>query len=273
MLDLENISTKEDIIREFFTWLFDDSRIKNHSISLQKETDLTLVKDYNDPNIYFPNQIYDFFQTQAMKRIGRVGQLFFTVNIFPNTYHNRLEHSKGVYNRKVEEFIYNFQQPEWKDFIESNDLKLTLIAELIKVAGHDIGHFPLSHAFEEQVFQTHGAHEIIGQRLMLENPEIQSVLSSISDDLPEVLSSLYSHPVLNFPAHDESSYDVDRLDYVSRDALYKGNPVSLHTAKYSPTPRLSTTDSFVDVYNQESISNIEELLKKRDEFYSSLYMS
>lgn len=273
MLDLENISTKEDIIKEFFTWLFDDSRIKNHSITLQKETDLTLVKDYNDPNIYFPNQIYDFFQTQAMKRLGRVGQLFFTVNIFPNTYHNRLEHSKGVYNRKVEEFIYDFQQPEWKNFIESNDLKLTLIAELIKVAGHDIGHFPLSHAFEEQVFQTHGAHEIIGQRLMLENPEIQSVLLSISDDLPEVLSSLYSKPVLNFPAHDESSYDVDRLDYVSRDALYKGNPISLHTAKYSSTPRLSTTDSFVDVYDKESIANIEELLKKRNEFYSSLYMS
>ena len=146
MLDLENISTKEDIIKEFFTWLFDDSRIKNRSITLQKETDLTLVKDYNDPNIYFPN-------------------------------------------RKVEEFIYNSQQPEWKNFIESNDLKLTLIAELIKVAGHDIGHFPLSHAFEEQVFQTHGAHEIIGQRLMLENPEIQSVLLSISDDLSEVLSS------------------------------------------------------------------------------------
>ena len=179
MLDLENVNTKEDIIKEFFSWLFDNYRIKNHSIALQKETDLTLVKDYNDPNIYFPNQIYDFFQTQAMKRLGRVGQLFFTVNIFPNTYHNRLEHSKGVYNRKVEEFIYNFQQPEWKNFIESNDLKLTLIAELIKVAGHDIGHFPLSHAFEEQVFQTHGAHEIIGQRLMLENPEIQSVLLSI----------------------------------------------------------------------------------------------
>lgn len=103
-------------------------------------------------------------------------------------------------------------------------MKLTLIAELIKVAGHDIGHFPLSHAFEEQVFQTHGAHEIIGQRLMLENPEIQSVLLSISDDLPEVLSSLYSKPVLNFSAHDESSYDVDRLDYVSRDALYKEIP-------------------------------------------------
>ena len=97
MLDLENISTKEDIIKEFFTWLFDDSRIKNHSITLQKETDLTLVKDYNDPNIYFPNQIYDFFQTQAMRRLGRVGQLFFTVNIFPNTYHNRLENSKVVY--------------------------------------------------------------------------------------------------------------------------------------------------------------------------------
>lgn len=83
MLDLENISTKEDIIREFFTWLFADSRIKNHSISLQKETDLTLVKDYNDPNIYFPNQIYDFFQTQAMKRLGRVGNSFLLLIFFP----------------------------------------------------------------------------------------------------------------------------------------------------------------------------------------------
>ena len=74
---------------------------------------------------------------------------FFTVNIFPNTYHNRLEHSKGVYNRKVEEFIYNFQQPEWKNFIESNDLKLTLIAELIKdmILGISLYHMLLKNRF------------------------------------------------------------------------------------------------------------------------------
>ena len=136
--EIQEVTTKNEIMNEFFTWLFDDSNIQEKSVKLIREIDLSLAHNYMDPNIYFPEPIYRFFETPAMKRLGRISQLSLTVNEFPNTYHHRLEHSKGVYNRKVEEMIYNFRSPEWKKYIEDNNLKLYLIAELIKMAGHDI---------------------------------------------------------------------------------------------------------------------------------------
>ena len=179
-MNLENLESKEPLIRDFFTWLFDDDRIINKEVILEKEIDLTLAPYYMDPNIYFPKQIFDFFNTKAMKRLGRVSQLGLVINDFPNTYHNRLDHSKGVYYRKLEEMLYNFQNPDWKKNIESQKMKLYLLADLIKMAGHDIGHFPFSHAFEEQVFHCHGIHEEAGKKIMLEDPEIINVLNIIS---------------------------------------------------------------------------------------------
>ena len=202
MENLEDLETKEKLFQDFFTWLFNNSHVKNKNIKLISEIDVSLARDYNDPYIYYPEQFNTFFQTLAMKRLDRISQLSLSINTFPNTFHSRLEHSKGVYNRKLEEFVYNYQKPEWKKYIEDNDLKLYLIAELIKIAGHDIGHFPLSHAFEEQLFCVHGPHEILGKRIMLESPEIKSALSNISDELPTILDELYSNNLLNFKAHD-----------------------------------------------------------------------
>lgn len=273
MNNLEDLETKEKIYQDFFTWLFDNSHVKNSNIKLKSEIDLSLARDYKDPYIYYPEQFDTFFNSTPMKRLGRISQLSLSVNTFPNAFHSRLEHSKGVYNRKVEEFIYDYQKPEWKKYIEDNDLKLYLIAELIKVAGHDIGHFPLSHAFEEQLFYVHGPHEVFGKRIMLESPEIQSTLTDISDKLPSTLEELYSTNLLNFWSHDESSYDVDRLDYISRDNLYAGTPVSLKNAQYTSLPKISKKSNFIDVYSLEELPEIEKLLLVRKNGYDTMYMS
>ncbi len=271
--DLQDMTTKEEIMNKFFTWLFDDVDVKDKSVILKSEVDLSLAHDYFDPKIYFPEQIYRFFQTPAMRRLGRISQLSLSVNEFPNTYHDRLEHSKGVYNRKLEEMIYNFKSAEWRQYIESNNLKLYLIAELIKIAGHDIGHFPFSHAMEEQLCGYHGAHEIIGQKIMLEDKETQDVLISISPKLPDILKNLYEHDFLNFRLHDESSYDVDRVDYISRDSLYVGSPVNIKTLPYTSIPYVSHIEPFVDAYSHYSLSDIENLLNLREYGYDTLYMS
>lgn len=90
-MNLENLETKEPLIKDFFTWLFDDERIINQDVSLEKEMDLTLAHDYIDANIYYPKQISDFFSTKAMKRLGRISQLDLVIDQYPNTYHNRLD--------------------------------------------------------------------------------------------------------------------------------------------------------------------------------------
>ena len=86
-----------------------------------------------------------------MKRLGRINQLGLAISENNNFYHNRLEHSKGTYNRKLEELIYLTSDNSYKEYIEKNNLKLYLLAELIKEAGHDIGHLPLSHIMEIKI--------------------------------------------------------------------------------------------------------------------------
>lgn len=95
------------------------------------------------------------------------------------------------------------------------------------MAGHDIGHTPLSHAIERETLGRKGLHEEVGKRIMLEDSEIQQALLSISPDLPKVLANLYDENILNFREHDESNYDVDRLDYLNRDNLYIGSRLYL----------------------------------------------
>lgn len=114
MLRLENVENKKQAFQIFFMWLFDDDRIIDKSIVLYDEIDFALCSSYCDPNIYYPAQIKRFFDTQAMNRLSRISQLGLAINNHPNLYHSRLEHSKGVYYRKVEEFFYNFQDSSWK---------------------------------------------------------------------------------------------------------------------------------------------------------------
>lgn len=291
MIILENIDTKEELIKEFYTWLFDDKLIVDKSVELQKELDISLVQSHSDPYIYYPKQISNFFNTSLMKRLSRISQLGLANNIYTNAYHSRLEHSKGVYNRKLEEFLYNFQNKDWRNIIEEKNQKIYLLADLIKMAGHDIGHLPLSHLMEIELFSYRGAHEDLGKRIMLENPEIQFVLKQISPKLPEILNNLYENNVMNFKEHDESNYDVDRLDYVCRDHFYIGTPINLpHTnyetvqvqLDYDGKPKVSnlkniltstSSGSFIDVYDNNSLNVIETLLEKRLYGYETIYTS
>lgn len=288
---LEDVENKKQVLQPFFEWLFDDSRITNKSVTLFGEVDYTLASTYSDCNIYYPKPIMNFFETEAMRRLGRVSQLDLAINYHPNLYHTRLDHSKGVYNRKVEELFYRFQEPKWKKFIENNNLKLYLIAELLKMAGHDIGHLSLSHAFEDQVCKKRGVHEEIGKRLMLEDEEIQNIFNSISPYLSTIIHELYENDILNFKEHDESSYDVDRLDYLNRDSLYLGFKSELPTITYTPVcvnidednvPKRNQDNSiseatngknYIDVYDFSNLKDIEKSLLLREKRYTSLYVS
>lgn len=291
MQRLEDVENKKEVLEKFFIWLFNDDKIIKKSISLHSEIDFSLCAHYSDPNIYYPEQLKYFFDTKAMKRLSRISQLGLAINNYPNLYHNRLEHSKGTYNKKMEEFFYKYQDLSWRKYIEDNNLKLYLIAELIKVAGHDIGHLPLSHALEEQIYGKRGVHEEIGQRIMLENDEIQKVISDISPELPSKLAELYNNDLFNFKSHDESNYDIDRLDYLVRDSLYRGTNTYLPIQNYksirvkcnednmpeqSSDYSISESNSgncYIDVYDFSSLQEIEKALDLREQQYKEIYMS
>ena len=294
---MENLETridKKEIVEEFFKWLFD-----KENIELVEEIDLSLARTYYDSNIYYTKEILDFFNTRAMKRLEKISQLGTIILQNSNCYHNRLEHSKGTYNRKLEELIYLTSDIKYKKFIEENNLKQYLIAELIKVAAHDIGHLPLSHVLEVTIVGKRGYHEDIGKRILLEDKEINVVLEKIYPNLKDYIEKLITEDVLSFNSHDEGNYDVDRLDYILRDYLYYGIMLKDYSHEHYKAEFAKTDENGniernkdgsivllseeeqksniprkqIDVYENTSLKSIEEFLETRVQAYKNLYFS
>ena len=290
MIYLKDLKDKSKIIEDFFKWALDKD-----SVPLSSEIDLTLAQEYMDPNIYYTKEIAELFQTKAMKRLGRVAQLGLAVSDNPNNYHNRLDHSKGTYNRKLEELIYLTSNQEYRKYIEDNNLKLYLIAELIKEATHDIGHLPLSHVMEIKVVGRREFHEDIGKRIVLEDEEIGDVLKNINPNLRRVIETIYRYDTLNMEAHDEGNYDVDRMDYVLRDSTYNGDRVQEYNneqyrklyvciddegnilknsdGSLQITNKDDMSSKEIDVYENDSLKHIEDFLKRREKLYEKIYFS
>lgn len=290
MDNLNNVRNKKRIVEKFFKWVFD-----RENVELEQEVDITLVADYYDPNIYYPKEIAAFFKTDAMQRLGRIGQLGLMVLEGNNFYNNRLEHSKGVYNRKLEELIYLSASKDFRKYIEENNLKMYLVAELIKLAAHDIGHLPLSHIMEVKVLGRRGAHEDLGRRVLLEDEQISQVLDSICPNFKEILKEQINEDVLSLDSHDDGNYDVDRLDYLYRDALYSGVKIKDYDherfyrkyAKLDENGKLARNSDgsiiiaddnceekvMVDIYKARSLKEIEKLLELRVQNYQNMYFS
>ena len=254
---------------EFFKWLFD-----NDNISLESTTDLTLCPNYEDSNIYYPKELGDFFRTLPMKRISRILQLSKFIELDKYTYHTRFEHCMGTYDKKKRIILNLYKDENFRKYIEDNNLKEYLIAELIKSAGHDIGHLPLSHVLEISVINKIEFHEVMGRRILLENKEIREVLDSISPTLHQALKTTLTSDVFGLDLIDEGNYDIDRFDYLIRDLFYRGQKTSL---KFEPF-RLSRLDingetKTIPVFDINSVSEIEKFLKLREKAYKECYFN
>jgi len=143
--------------------------------------------------------------TPEVQRLRRIKQLGFSNLVYPGANHSRFEHSLGVYHlagslvRQVDEH----QRDE------------LLAAALL----HDIGHGPYSHATEALIERyTRKSHEEVEE--LLRRGAISEVLKDFSLSASSVAGHIrgetYPGQIIN------SEIDVDRMDYLVRDAYYTG---------------------------------------------------
>ena len=262
---MESNDRQENI--DFFKWL-----LSKEKIDLEQTLDFTLCSSKEDANIYYPKEIGRFFETLPMKRLSKILQLGNLIDYNSNLYHTRFEHCMGVYNQKKAILIDLWKNDAYRSYVEKNDLKLYLLAELIKSAGHDIGHLPLSHIMEISVINQREFHEVMGKRILLENPEIQQCLKDIDNRLPEVLKEVLENDTLGLKFIDEGNYDIDRYDYITRDSLYGGKKSDSFFRKFElleieENGELKT----VPVFDISSLDAIEDFLSVRHQQYENLY--
>ncbi len=159
--------------------------------------------------------ILDLINTPEFQRLRRVKQLGITSSVFHGAEHSRFGHSVGVYElaRRITERFEQYYSDVW----DPKERRLTLVAALL----HDIGHGAFSHTFEHLF---HTDHEAMTREIITGDTEIHRVLAQVSPDFPNkvasVIAKTYENPqVVQLIS---SQIDVDRMDYLLRDAYFTG---------------------------------------------------
>ncbi|MGH7537206.1 MAG: HD domain-containing protein, partial [Gemmatimonadales bacterium] len=174
---------------------------------------LEVVRDPLWNNIRLEPEALALLDTPSVQRLRYVRQLGHAFLVYPGATHSRFEHALGAYHLARRALTHLEEGGQRPDALDALRLKLAALL-------HDIGHYPFSHALEEAGLPS---HEALAERHLarrdlggaLERCGIvpAKLLALIRGQTREPLAGLVSGAV-----------DVDKLDYLSRDAWMCGVP-------------------------------------------------
>jgi uncharacterized protein len=170
---------------------------------------MKIIKDPVHGYIEVAPYALDLLDSAALQRLRYIRQLGFSYLVYPGANHTRFEHSLGTL------YLANVMARQLN--LSEDEQKLVTVAALI----HDIGHGPFSHAIEPVMEELcgrthHDASWLIAERDLSECMERHGISPS---EISAILSG--GHPLSGI-IHGE--LDVDRMDYLLRDAHYTGAP-------------------------------------------------
>ena len=205
--------------------------------------------------------IWDLIDTREVQRLRRIRQLSGVAMVFHTAEHSRFGHALGTYYiayRMINEVL------DIKNTLSEYEKMVLLISALL----HDVGHGPFSHAFEH-VFEVR--HEEISCQMIESNKtEINKVLSKypgLAKDVAGVIKHSGKMPLVESLI--SSQLDVDRLDYLNRDAHFTGA-----TYGVVDVDRLIRVMNVVDgqiCYKDKGVHAIENYLMSRYHMYWQIY--
>ena len=170
---------------------------------------MTTIKDSVHDHIEITGVAAELLDTPAVQRLRRITQLGTVVLVYPSANHTRFEHSLGVYHLADRALGHlGIEGPQ---------------AERVRAAAllHDIGHCPYSHNIEGIIYRHTGkyhdeVHDLIGTgpvaRTLTDygiNPDRVADIIAGEGELGQLVSG---------------ELDVDRMDYLVRDAHHTGVP-------------------------------------------------
>ncbi len=160
---------------------------------------------------------------RELQRLRHIRQLGLTSLVYPGADHTRFAHAVGA-AFVMTRFAARLRQehgalPFWQR-LTSEHAREGVAAALL----HDIGHGPFSHLFEE-AFPDGPRHEAWTERILLDPAtEVNQILCRVDPTLPNRVSELvHGRHRLTYLARTVSgTFDVDRCDYLLRDAHFTG---------------------------------------------------
>ncbi|AKB53532.1 phosphohydrolase [Methanosarcina sp. A14] len=152
--------------------------------------------------------VQDLLSTPQMQRLRRIRQLGFSNLVYPGANHSRFEHSLGTMHLAS-------TLTRSLDSIEDDKKTEIKAAALL----HDIGHGPFSHVTENVIDKyTRRRHDDVKE--ILGKGEIREVLNKYGISPGNLVKHIKGETSLGQIL--SSEIDVDRMDYLVRDAHYTG---------------------------------------------------
>jgi hypothetical protein len=170
-------------------------------------------KIINDPVYGFisinDDLLFDIIQHPYFQRLRRIKQLGLTHLVYPGALHTRFHHAIGAMHL-MDEAIRVLNQKGHE--INEEEQRASLAAILL----HDIGHGPFSHALEYSIVEGI-RHEELSLLFM---QKLNVIFENELDLSISIFTGRYKKRFLHQLV--SSQLDMDRLDYLKRDAYFTG---------------------------------------------------
>lgn len=207
--------------------------------------------------------VLDLIGTREVQRLRRIRQLGAAYGTYHGAEHSRFTHSLGAMQvmRRVLAHLCDDGIP-----LDEGERRAALAAALL----HDLGHGPFSHLWEQAV-PSGWSHEDWTHAIIGGETEVNRVLRRADPALPEQVLAILSgrHSKTFLCRLVSSQLDVDRMDYLLRDALLAGASYGrydldrlIHTMAVSGGQL---------VVASKGLSNVEEYLLARYFMYWRVY--
>jgi len=235
--------------------------------------------------LHFDDLMLPFIDNHAFKRLRNIKQLGSLYEVFPSATHSRFEHSLGVAylgESFIQQLYTNSSMPIYS---KKN------IIQCVKLAGlyHDLGHGPFSHVFDHHVLS----------KLCPNNPYkdhesrscllVEHIFTNLTEhtQLPPSLADMHItgydiDMIKNMirPTHDEDIYynsiiannvnsiDVDKIDYLRRDAYHIGFDIQFNYKRIMNKVKLIDRQI---VYNSQVCNDIFDMYYTRYKLHREIY--
>lgn len=244
---------------------------EDRMVSLHDLPDLPVLPEIiRDPlwdNIRLDQNALLALDTPTVQRLRYIRQVGHTFLVYPGATHTRFEHALGAYHLTRRALAALEELAELGPARQEECLAVRMAALL-----HDVGHYPFSHALEEAGFPSHEALGVtrlsqgeLGARL------VQIGGESFPTAVGELIAGISPGPLQGLIS---GSIDLDKVDYLSRDARMCGVPYGT-----VDVDRLISSLTLVEVepgrfevgVQEKGISALESLLFAKYQMYRNVY--
>jgi HD superfamily phosphohydrolase len=249
--------------------------------SAQKSPRSKLIVDSIHGDIHLTAIELQVVDTASFQRLRHLQQLGMAQVTYPNATHTRFAHSLGVLG--IMEHVTRVAQAA----LSLSDEQ----AEDIRLAGllHDIGHYPYSHLMERidkvqltEDFLARGRtfdanrppypkHVVVGELIVTHQPDLLEALGGL--ERARRIAALFTRETtenVQLSKLIHSSLDMDRLDYLLRDARAAGVPYGQIDLNYLVNNFRASPSGMLGVA-QKALTAVDHFLLARLFMYRSVY--